>query len=321
MIKEMFQGFCMALADSVPGVSGGTIAYLMGFYDRFISCIKDLTSFKSPNKKASAQWMAKFLLGWASGMGLASVVLTAAFTDHIYQVSSLFLGFMIPATFLMLGDEALRQGKRACRVICFAGGLGLVLAITCLRGHFALAVDLSALNTTTCLLVFLAGGVAVSAMILPGISGSALLLILGLYLPLIQGLRGLVMMDFSTLPALCIFACGIVCGLLVVVRLIKKVMARFPAYTVSAVIGMMGGSFYAIIQGPMTLENPQPALGISNISLLFLVMGAMLVVLLKVYRSYNDVGKRAKRKRANTPAPFYRVGRSGADVTNDAGRL
>ena len=89
MIKEAIGGFCMALADSVPGVSGGTVAFIMGFYDQFIGSVHDLAFGKMEDKKKAIAYLIKLGIGWIIGMGLAVVILSALFESHIYVVSSL----------------------------------------------------------------------------------------------------------------------------------------------------------------------------------------------------------------------------------------
>lgn len=76
MIRTMINGFCMALADSVPGVSGGTIALILGFYDKFIGSINQVFYGKKEEKKEGLIYLIKLLLGWALGMILAVLVLT-----------------------------------------------------------------------------------------------------------------------------------------------------------------------------------------------------------------------------------------------------
>lgn len=92
MLKDGINGFCMALADSVPGVSGGTIAFIMGFYDRFIGGIHDLVFGRIEEKKRAVKYLARLGVGWMIGMALAVVILSSLFESHIYVVSSLFLG-------------------------------------------------------------------------------------------------------------------------------------------------------------------------------------------------------------------------------------
>ena len=88
MIRTMINGFCMALADSVPGVSGGTIALILGFYDKFIGSINQVFYGKKEEKKEGLIYLIKLLLGWALGMILAVLVLTKFFETNIYSVSS-----------------------------------------------------------------------------------------------------------------------------------------------------------------------------------------------------------------------------------------
>lgn len=105
MLKEGVNGFCMALADSVPGVSGGTVAFIMGFYDRFIGSIHDLAFGKMSEKKKALRYLIKLAAGWILGMGLAVVALSALFESHIYVVSSLFIGFIAGSIPLIVQEE------------------------------------------------------------------------------------------------------------------------------------------------------------------------------------------------------------------------
>lgn len=75
MLKEGIGGFCMALADSVPGVSGGTVAFIMGFYDRFIGSIHDFVFGNMDKKKEALKFLVKLGIGWLAGMILAGSTL------------------------------------------------------------------------------------------------------------------------------------------------------------------------------------------------------------------------------------------------------
>lgn len=112
MIRTMINGFCMALADSVPGVSGGTIALILGFYDKFIGSINQVFYGKKEEKKEGLIYLIKLLLGWAVGMILAVLVLTKFFETNIYAVSSLFLGFIFPLS-LSLQRKSTPVSKRS----------------------------------------------------------------------------------------------------------------------------------------------------------------------------------------------------------------
>ena len=91
MIKEGIHGFCMALADSVPGVSGGTVAFIMGFYDNFIGSIHNVVFGSGRQRRQAIRYLIRLGGGWIVGMVLAVLALTALFDSQIYVVSSLFL--------------------------------------------------------------------------------------------------------------------------------------------------------------------------------------------------------------------------------------
>ena len=105
MLREGMNGFCMALADSVPGVSGGTVAFILGFYDRFIGSINDFVFGNMEKKKTSFSYLVKLGIGWMTGMVLAVLLLSSLFESYIYTVSSLFMGFIAGSIPLIIREE------------------------------------------------------------------------------------------------------------------------------------------------------------------------------------------------------------------------
>ena len=126
---------------------------------------------------------------------------------------------------------------------------------------------------------------AISAMVLPGISGSTLLLIFGLYVPIMGAVRATMGLDLSYLPILMVFAAGIACGMLLFVRLIRMCLERFRSQTIYAIIGMMLGSLFSITQGPLTLSEPQPAMSLDTFNIVFFLIGGAVVGGLQLLRS------------------------------------
>lgn len=283
-MKEPFQGFCMAMADSVPGVSGGSIAFLMGFYEKFITSLDDLTSRNKEKTLKAVRFLIKLGIGWIIGMGIAVTVLASVFENHIYEISSLFLGFVAVATILMLKEWEVAKKKNISDFICLIVGVALVAAVTRLNGISASNIDLKDLTLSGGIYVFFAAMIAISAMVLPGISGSTLLLIFGLYVPVITTVKDVLTLDFSGLPALVIFILGILTGIVVFVRWIKLAMQKFPSQTRYAIIGLMIGSFYAIVMGPATLDVPKAPMGISSFRPVFFCIGILLVIGLEWYK-------------------------------------
>ena len=125
-----FRGFCMALADSVPGVSGGTIAFILGFYDKFIGSLDKLIYGKKEDKKEALFFLIKIGIGWVIGMVLAIVILSSLFQKHIYGVSSLFLGFIICSIPLIIKAEKDVLKGKYINLIFTAIGIAIVALIT-----------------------------------------------------------------------------------------------------------------------------------------------------------------------------------------------
>ena len=104
-VLNMIRGFFMALADSVPGVSGGTIAFILGFYDEFIGSLYVMTHGDLALKKKGFKFLANLGVGWVIGMGSSVNVLASLFTTQIYQLTSLFLGLSIFSLPLIMKEE------------------------------------------------------------------------------------------------------------------------------------------------------------------------------------------------------------------------
>ena len=275
------------LADSVPGVSGGTVAFLLGFYDRFIGSLDDLFHGARAARFAAVRFLLKLGAGWAIGFGLSALVLTSFFDTHIYEVSSLFMGFIVFAIPIVVREELDALRKRLPYLAFAVVGVAFVVAVTLLSPVSGEGIDVAAKSLDLGLVayVFLAAMAAISAMVLPGISGSTLLLIFGLYVPIMGAVRATMGLDLSYLPILMVFAAGIACGMLLFVRLIRMCLERFRSQTIYAIIGMMLGSLFSITQGPLTLSEPQPAMSLDTFSIVFFLIGGAVVGGLQLLRS------------------------------------
>lgn len=279
MIREGFNGFCMALADSVPGVSGGTVAFIMGFYDKFIGSINSLVFGNMKEKKQSAGYLVKLGIGWVIGMALAALVLSNLFESHIYTVSSLFIGFIAGSIPLIVMEEK-ESFKQVGKGIGFGiAGILVVVGIAWLNGQIgSSSMNLGQFSVGLAVKLFFIGMIAISAMFLPGISGSTLLLIFGAYIPVITAVKELLHLNLSYFPALMIFGLGVIAGAVTVVKGIKVCLEKCRPQMVYAILGMMIGSFYAIVQGPTTLDTPMQAMGLHEFQIIACIVGLLLVL-------------------------------------------
>ena len=274
------RGFCMALADSVPGVSGGTIAFILGFYDKFINSLDDLAFGDSKKKKKALFFLVKLGIGWIIGMVLAVLVLTNLFESHIYQVSSVFIGFILFSIPLIVKEEKESLKGKYYNLIFTLIGIAIVALITYFNpiSGESHVVDISNLNVGLALYMFVAAMVSISAMVLPGISGSTLLLIFGLYIPIISAIKEFLHFNFSYVPALFVFGLGVLFGIVLVIRLIKIALEKYRSQSIYCILGLMIGSIYAIIMGPTTLNEVTAPLSISTFSILFFILGGAIIL-------------------------------------------
>ena len=280
----------MALADSVPGVSGGTIAFLLGFYDRLIGSLDDLFHGKKNDRLEAIRFLAKLAIGWIVGFGMSAAVLTGFFDSHIYEVSSLFMGFIVFVIPVVALEEKRSLQGRWGNLAFTVAGIALVVAVTLLNPASGAGVNVAIehLDFGLVAYVFFAAMIAISAMVLPGISGSTLLLIFGLYVPIMGAVRSVMGFDFAYAPILGVFVLGVVCGVLLFVRLIRFCLRRYRSQTIYCIVGMMIGSLYSITQGPLTLASPMPAMGLGQFSVLFFLIGGAVVAGLQLLKRKLD---------------------------------
>ncbi len=286
MIIKIICGFFMALADSVPGVSGGTIAFLLGQYDNFINSLNNIIAGTMKQKKEAIRFLIQLMIGWVIGFILAVLILTAVFEKHIYQVSSLFLGFIVFSIPIVTREERKSFLGHEKNIVYMIAGILVVVLIT----YFNTASkeegtkDLIHMSFGTAIYLFVAAMIAISAMVLPGISGSTLLLIFGLYVPVMNAIKSVLSFQMEALPVVIIFGLGVLTGIVTVVRVVKIALEKFRSQTVYTIVGLMIGSLYAIVMGPTTLDIPQQAMSISTFHVLFFIIGGVLIGALQMLK-------------------------------------
>lgn len=287
MILTAIHGFCMALADSVPGVSGGTIAFILGFYDRFLNALHSLFGKDADARKSAIIYLLKLGLGWNFGMGACVLTLSRLFEAHIYFMSSLFLGLTLASFPFVLRAEkkSLRGQERYAPFALF--GLLLVVLLTLLRANtVGVAIRFAGAPVWMLGYIFLSGAVAITAMVLPGISSSTILLIAGVYLPAIQAIRAFLGFDFSVFPGLCALGLGIIAGVGLSIHAIRAALRKYRSQMVWMILGLMAGSLYAIVMGPAGLDAPQPPVSFETFDLPGFALGVAILLGLELLRKW-----------------------------------
>lgn len=228
------RGMAMGAADLVPGISGGTIAFITGIYERLINCLRSFdwrlyTTWKQQGWKGV--WQAIdgfFLVSLLSGV-LAAFVLLAHLISWLlitypYQLDGFFFGLVTGSALIIS-----RQITRWTLVRLLFMGLGMLFATF-------IGLLLPSLGGVTGTTFFFAGMIAICAMILPGISGSFLLLVMGLYAPFVEAIKNL------HLAFLLPFAGGAVSGLLVFSHILGWLFDHYRAVTFATLFGFVVAS-------------------------------------------------------------------------------
>lgn len=227
------RGFLMGMADVVPGVSGGTMAFILGIYDELIDAIRAvvpfLRNFLSLRwRQAFEQFPWRFLLALAIGIG-AAILSLARFLEWALEaypvyVYSVFFGLIVASVFVV---------RRRVRQWNFPP---LLTAALFAIGAYLL-VGLRPAETPNALwFIFLSGMIAICAMILPGISGAFILVLLGKYKYILSALNNL---DFVTVL---VFMAGAAIGIVSFANLLRWLLDRCRDLTVAALVGFMLGS-------------------------------------------------------------------------------
>lgn len=283
MIWQIFHGFCMALADSVPGVSGGTVAYILGFYERFIGALNDLFSGSMRERRAALLYLAKLGIGWVVGMVASMLVLNQLFERNIYFLTSVFLGLTCAALPFVAAEEKDAIKGHGRNWPFFIVGLVLVCGMVVVRDvvSSSVAIHFNALSLFQYAHVFISGALAISAMVLPGVSGSTVLLITGVYIPTISAVSNVLHLKLEFLPGLLALVGGIICGAAISVRFLKKALAHHRSPMVFFILGLMAGSLYAIMMGPTTMNDGQAPLTLDTFSILAFLIGIGILIILE----------------------------------------
>ena len=236
-IKKIIAGIAVGIANVIPGVSGGTIAVVFGVYSDLIGAASlDIKTIKANFK---------IYLCLFGGMGLG-VLLFARLFRLVYerfpiQTNFFFVGLIVGSIFIIFDlvreKEKESSFTKVSKIVWFFIGLSIMLALYFFKG--AAASSTAAIETLSLgnfILLFLIGFAGAAAMVIPGISGSFILLILGAYYTVIKAIT-----DFN-IPVLIPIGLGVLTGFILSARLIGFLMEKFPKITYAFILGLVAGS-------------------------------------------------------------------------------
>ncbi len=265
MIKSILKGMVIGIANIIPGVSGGTMMVAMGIYDKLIHCITHL--FKEFKESV------KFLFPIIIGMGIA-IIISALGLEYLFdtiplQTNLLFIGLIIggfPAIWKNVKGNQVKVGH----IIAFVAFFALVVGMALLGNAEGKEADLS-FSLVNILIMFLVGIIASATMVIPGVSGSMVLLLLGYYKPVISAISDFIhaALGFDMpgilngIGILAPFGVGVIVGIFAIAKLMEIIFEKCPLYAYWAIIGLIAASPIAIIaagigEGDLTMAVLNP---------------------------------------------------------------
>ena len=249
MIKNLLKGMVIGLANIIPGVSGGTMAVSMGIYDKLIHCLTHL--FKE--LKESIKFLIPILLGAAIALVGLSFIITPAFEHFPLQTNGLFICMIVgvlPAVWKKVKGNKIKISHGIAFLIFFV----LVIGMAAMGETEGQAADLT-LSVWSVIKLFLVGVLASATMVIPGVSGSMILLVIGYYNPIVATIKefveALVSFNMPEILRCCgiliPMGIGIIVGIFVIAKIIEIIFEKFPLQAFWAIIGLIVASPFAIL--------------------------------------------------------------------------
>lgn len=247
-VLEMLRGMVIGLANIIPGVSGGTMMVSMGIYDTLIHCITHL--FKEFKK--SILTLLPYAVGMVLAIGGLSFALKWAFAVYPLPTNTLFIGLILGGLPAIL-RQVKGKKKGAVGAVLFVVFFALIVVMQIFQSEHVATITLSFGEVIK---LFMLGAVASATMVIPGVSGSMILKLLGYYEPVVTVaipdlISGLAHGEWAAVGAnvgiLLPFGLGIVVGIFAIAKLIEVLLARWEGQTYCAILGLVTASPVAIL--------------------------------------------------------------------------
>ncbi|MCH4826493.1 MAG: DUF368 domain-containing protein [Planococcus sp. (in: firmicutes)] len=237
--KNIYRGILMGISDLIPGVSGGTIAFILGIYDRLLEAI---SGFFSRNWKKQLGFLVPLGIGIVITLLLFSRVIEYLLEQHHEATQFFFMGLIIGVIPYIMKQAEVKKNFTARHVIILLV-IGAALAVTAFIPTEENLAPITSLTVPVFFMLFFSGWLASMAMLLPGISGSFILLLLGVYSTAINALSTL------NIPIVFAIGAGVIVGFIVSSKAIQYLLQHFTYVTYAAIIGLIIGSLFVVFPG------------------------------------------------------------------------
>ncbi|HDP2045090.1 TPA: DUF368 domain-containing protein [Staphylococcus aureus] len=243
---NILKGFAMGTSDLVPGVSGGTIALLLGIYNQFIASISGIFSRRF---WPSFTFLIPIIIGMLLAMGSLSNLFNYLLSQHHIPTIFFFGGLIIGILPYLLKISNYKTSFTTKHYMMVIAGIAILIVITLMNNGDKHAGETLTLSTGLIIKYFIAGMCASSAMLLPGISGSFMLLVFGVYGTVMLAISEVVKLNFTGLPILLAVGFGVLAGFIVSSKIIQYFLTHHKLMTFALIIGFVVGSLFAVFPG------------------------------------------------------------------------
>ncbi|HDD0306942.1 TPA: DUF368 domain-containing protein [Staphylococcus aureus] len=243
---NILKGFAMGTSDLVPGVSGGTIALLLGIYNQFIASISGIFSRRF---WPSFTFLIPIIIGMLLAMGSLSNLFNYLLSQHHIPTMFFFGGLIIGIVPYLLKISNYKTSFTTKHYMMVLAGIAILIVITLMNNGDKHAGETLTLSTGLIIKYFIAGMCASSAMLLPGISGSFMLLVFGVYGTVMLAISEVVKLNFAGLPILLAVGFGVLAGFIISSKIIQYFLTHHKLMTFALIIGFVVGSLFAVFPG------------------------------------------------------------------------
>ncbi|HDC8476914.1 TPA: DUF368 domain-containing protein [Staphylococcus aureus] len=243
---NILKGFAMGTSDLVPGVSGGTIALLLGIYNQFIASISGIFSRRF---WPSFTFLIPIIIGMLLAMGSLSNLFNYLLSQHHIPTMFFFGGLIIGIVPYLLKISNYKTSFTTKHYMMVIAGIAILIVITLMNNSDKHAGETLTLSTGLIIKYFIAGMCASSAMLLPGISGSFMLLVFGVYGTVMLAISEVVKLNFAGLPILLAVGFGVLAGFIISSKIIQYFLTHHKLMTFVLIIGFVVGSLFAVFPG------------------------------------------------------------------------
>ncbi|EZY47256.1 TPA: DUF368 domain-containing protein [Staphylococcus aureus] len=243
---NILKGFAMGTSDLVPGVSGGTIALLLGIYNQFIASISGIFSRRF---WPSFTFLIPIIIGMLLAIGSLSNLFNYLLSQHHIPTMFFFGGLIIGIVPYLLKISNYKTSFTTKHYMMVIAGIAILIVITLMNNGDKHAGETLTLSTGLIIKYFIAGMCASSAMLLPGISGSFMLLVFGVYGTVMLAISEFVKLNFAGLPILLAVGFGVLAGFIISSKIIQYFLTHHKLMTFALIIGFVVGSLFAVFPG------------------------------------------------------------------------